>query len=326
MTRRLAHVERNESGGTTSVEPGAARRSLRADALLVSVVVLGLLLSAALARFIEARRPPESALRDYSEELYVTPEAARRMSLGFNGLVADWYWMRSLQYVGRKLISHPERVQIDDLSAVGLKILPALMDTATTLDPQFLAAYEYGAVMLPAIDAEAAIRLARKGIEANPGQWRLYQQLGYIHWQRGEFREASAVYHAGARVPGAPRWMEAMAARMEDEGGNREVAREIFRRMYDEADDEEIKKLALQRLAQLQSFDEREAIRRVFESYRQHAGRCPAAWAEVAPMLRRSTRLRFDQQSAPLDPASTAYILKPDCEVDLDPRSEVPYK
>jgi hypothetical protein len=120
--------------------------------------------------------------------------------------------------------------------------------------------------------------------------------------------------------------MEAMAARMEDEGGNREVAREIFRRMYDEADDEEIKKLALQRLAQLQSFDEREAIRRVFESYRQHAGRCPAAWAEVAPMLRRSTRLRFDQQSAPLDPASTAYILKPDCEVDLDPRSEVPYK
>ena len=79
MTRRLAHLERNESGGTR-VEPGAARRSLRADALLVSVVVLGLLLSAALARFIEARRPPESALRDYSEELYVTPEAARRMA------------------------------------------------------------------------------------------------------------------------------------------------------------------------------------------------------------------------------------------------------
>ncbi|HEY0077108.1 MAG TPA: hypothetical protein VGB73_00570 [Pyrinomonadaceae bacterium] len=323
--KRFARLNTNESGGAP-VEPKAESRLQRGDALLVSVIIVGLALSAALARFIEARRPPESALRDYSEELYVTPEAARRMSLGFNGLVADWYWMRSLQYVGRKLIQHPERVQIDDLSAVGLKILPSLMDTATTLDPQFMAAYEYGAVMLPAIDAEAAIRLARKGIEANPHQWRLYQQLGYIHWQRGEFKEASAVYHAGAKVLGAPRWMEAMAARMEDEGGNREVAREIFRRMYDEADDEEIKKLALQRLAQLQSFDEREAIRRVFEDYRRRTGRCPDKWAEVAPLIRRSTRLQFDEHAAPLDPANTAYILKPDCEVDLDPRSEVPYK
>src|SRR5207248_7957270 len=139
---------------------------------------------------------------------------ARRMSIGFNGLVADWYWMRALQYVGRKLIAYQGDLQLDDLSPVGLSQLAPLLDSATMLDPQFIPAYEYGAVVLPSIDVEAAIKLIQKGIAANPQTWRLYHQLGYIYWQQGRFQEASEAYRQGAQIASAPAWMHAMAAQM----------------------------------------------------------------------------------------------------------------
>src|SRR4030095_12243427 len=113
------------------------------------------------------------------------------MSLAFNGLAADWYWLRSLQYVGRKMDAYKERFSLDDLSPLGVKSLGPLLEHATTLDPQFMAAYEFGAVVLPSIDREAAVRLVEHGIRENPRDWRLYQHLGYIHWQAGRFREAS---------------------------------------------------------------------------------------------------------------------------------------
>jgi tetratricopeptide (TPR) repeat protein len=297
------------------------------DAALVAVVVLGLCSAAALVRLTEVNRPAEMAQREI-EELYVSPEAARRASICFNGLVADWYWMRSLQYVGRRALAHQGKVNISDLSPLGLKMLAPLLDVTTTLDPEFGAAYEFGAAILPAFDSDAAVRLAEKGIAANPQSWRLYQHLGYVRWQRGEYAEASAAYEAGSRQLGAPGWMKELSARVAAEGGNRAVAREVFRRMHDEADDERVRQLALRRLAQIQSFEERDLIRPVLEAHRAEAGACPSEWREVAPALRRVKGLTLGPAGVPLDPSGVPYVLTPGrCEVDLDPtRSEVPYR
>src|SRR5205085_805666 len=174
------------------------------------------------------------AAQTQTEELYLRPATVRRMSLGFNGLAADWYWLRALQYVGRKLQNYKGEVQLDDMRPVGLNLLAPLLDSATTLDPQFLPVYEYGAVVLPAVDVDAAINLVKKGIAANPTAWRLYHHLGYIYWQRGRFTEAAEAYRQGAQVPGAPTWMSAMAAQMASEGGSRATAREIYRRMFEQ--------------------------------------------------------------------------------------------
>jgi len=311
-------------------EPSAARRGGAArrragDAALVVVVVAGLGLVAALSRWIDARRPPEDPFASY-EQLYVTPRTARRMSLAFNGLVADWYWLRSLQYVGRKMDAYHERFSLDDLSPLGVRSLGPLLEHATTLDPQFMAAYEFGAVVLPSIDREAAVRLVEHGIRENPHDWWLYQHLGYIHWQAGRFREAGAAYEAGGRQPGAPRWMNVLAAQMSAQGGSRAVAREMYLRMYEGANDEQVKALAASRLAQLDSLEERERIGRVLADFRAHTGRCPAAWREVAPQLR-AARLRLDAAGAPLDPSDVPYVLDAAaCEPRLDGRSGVPKK
>src|SRR6185295_1338074 len=134
------------------------------------------------------------------ESLYLNGNTARRMSLGFNGLAADWYWMRSLQYVGGKIINLPETVVLDNLGQLNLKLLPSLLDTATTLDPEFLDPYEYAAVVLPAINMDEAIRITKKGIAANPNAWRLYQHLGYIYWQQHDYQAASETYGKGAEI------------------------------------------------------------------------------------------------------------------------------
>lgn len=311
------------AGSLAASRADSARRERVRDALLAVVVVAGLAAAFGLSRWLDARRPAEDPFASY-EETYLNPETARRLSLAFNGLAADWYWLRSLQYVGRKVGAYKAAFTLDDMRALNIRNLGALLEHSTALDPQFMAAYEFGAVVLPSIDRDAAVRLVERGIRANPQEWRLYHHLGYIHWQAGRFREASATYEAGAALPGAPAWMHVMAAQMNAQGGSRAVAREMYRRMYEEAADEQVRALAVARLAQVDSFEERERIRQVLSDFRARAGRCPADWREVAPQLR-AARLRLTGGGAPLDPSDVPYVLDAAaCDVKLGESSRIP--
>jgi tetratricopeptide (TPR) repeat protein len=177
------------------------------------VVVVGIACAALLVRWTETLRPPVDP-NVVDDSLYLNDKTARRISLGFNGLAADWYWMRSLQYVGKKMLDFEGSISLDDLSQLNMKLLTPLLDTATTLDPEFIEPYEYAAILLPSIDVQQAIRLAEKGINANPNAWRLYHHLGYIYWRQGEYQRASEIYGRGAQISGAPVWMQAMKAKM----------------------------------------------------------------------------------------------------------------
>jgi tetratricopeptide (TPR) repeat protein len=295
------------------------------ESLLLLAIFVGLVSIVGLSRYIDSHRPAIDHGID-EDKLYLSGNTVKRLSLGFNGLVADWYWMRSLQYIGRKILDSPTPVPLDDVSQLNLKLLAPLLDTATTVDPQFMEPYEYAALVLPSVDEAEAIRIAKKGIAANPAAWRLHQHLGYIYWQKKDFKAAGETYSQGAKIPGAPAWMEAMKARMEVEGGSRDTAREIYRRMYQESDDPDVQEMARKRLLQIQSFDERDKIRPVLQEYAARAKRCPASWKEVSDALREK-HLRLNTSGAPLDPADFPYLLvKEGCDVDLDWRSPVPQK
>jgi tetratricopeptide (TPR) repeat protein len=301
----------------------------RQTVLLSLTIVLGLIFASLTTRWMEtARHSPKAVTKD--EQLYLTGATVKRMSLGFNGLVADWYWMRALQYAGGKVVASGGGITTD-LRSLDLHLLAPLLDVAATLDPQFTAVYEYGAIVLPETSdrgSEQAIALLQKGIAANPSTWLLYHHLGYIYWQRGDYEPASRTYIEGAQIPGAPTWMRAMGARMTAEGGSRATAREMYARMREQADDEQTKVMAELHLMRLDSLDERDVIRRVLADHAARLGRCPSVWREVAASLRAS-RLRLDASSnAPLDPSNAPYVLvKGGCDVDLDPQhSKVPYK
>src|ERR1044071_4846025 len=225
------------------------------------VVVIGIACAALLVRRLDTLRPPDDP-NAIDESLYVNGKTARRISLGFNGLAADWYWMRSLQYVGKKILNQQGDVPIDDLGRLNMKLLAPLLDTATTLDPEFIEPYEYAAIVLPPVDVQLAIRLTQKGIDANPNAWKLYHHLGYIYWRQGDYQTASEMYGRGAQIEGAPAWMQAMKAKMNADGGSRETAREIYLRMYEQSTDETVKEMAHKRLLQLDSLDQRDSLRK----------------------------------------------------------------
>src|SRR2546428_10543131 len=73
------------------------------------------------------------------EVLYIpSPKAIKRLSLGYDGLLADIYWTRAVQYFGNK----------HNAGAENFNLLAPLLEITTTLDPHFFVAYEYGSNFL----------------------------------------------------------------------------------------------------------------------------------------------------------------------------------
>lgn len=300
---------------------------MKKDYLLILVIIVGLSAAGLVTRWSDAQ--PRTTAAEFAEEpLYLNGPAMKRLTLSFNGVAADWYWIRSLQYVGRKIVSfedsHDGRFNLNDLSRLDLRVLPSLLRMSTTLDPQFMEPYYYGAVILPDIYPEEAISLLQQGIAANPKQWQLYQHLGYIYWQRRDYERAGEIYAAGARLPGAPLWMTAISARMKGEGGSRDAAREMYRHLGESSNDEAVKDMVAKQIMRLDSLDERALIGKSLREYAAANARCASSWREVASILR-ARGLRSDSTGAPLDPSGTPYRLSKDgCRVDLDEKSAVP--
>lgn len=315
-------------------------RNMKREAALIVVLVAGLGLSASLSRWLDTHRT-DHAKQIAESQLYLSGPAAKRLTLAFNGLAADWYWMRSLQYVGRKIVNHQDahndQFALSDLSSLDLRLLASLLDVTTTLDPQFIPVYEFGALILPEVNPDQAIALLNKGIAANPSSWRLHQHLGYIYWQRKEYAEASKSYAAGAQLPGAPAWMTAMSARLKADAGSRDAAREMYIRLAETSDDQKVKDMVTSHLMRLDWLEDRETLRHLLRWAANHntgaVDRCPSSWQELwriiatgfdAADLKRM-RLRIDATTgAPLDPSGVPYLLIADrCDVDLGQGSKV---
>ena len=308
---------------------------MKRSLLMLSILIAGLGATVALAHVMDARRVADQNQSE-DETLYVSGPTAKRLALGFNGIAADWYWMRSLQYVGGKIVhfedTHDAHVTFSTLADLDLRLLPSLLKISATLDPQFMAPYEYGAMILPEINSDQAIDLLNSGIAANPNAWRLYQHLGYVYWQRHDYQKASELYTAGSKLAGAPPWMLAMGARMKAEGGSRNSAREMYQHLYDSSNDKAVQDMVEKQMMRLDSLDDREIIRQVIAVYHEKNSRCPVSWREISGQLGEvrvmaapnSTRaLKMDATGAPLDPSGVAYWLQ-DCDVNLGKETQVP--
>ncbi len=300
--------------------------------IAAAVIIFGFSAIFVLSNHLE-RVKPEVPEGFADRDLALQGKNLKGFSFGLEGAIADWYWMQSLQYIGKKVVDSKDDLNLENLKPLNPRLLYPYLDNATDLDPNFLAVYEYGAVVLPAIDAAEAIKIAEKGIANNPNKWRLYQQLGYIYWRLENYEKAAEVYAEGAAIENAPTFLKMMSAKMKSEGGSREVAREIYLRMSEETDDDRIKENAALRLLEIDSLDERDAIRAALQNFNEKNGRCASSWQEIFPLLR-SVKLasgkdfRVDKNTDLIDPTGAPYVLdKQNCYVLLDPeRTKLPLK
>ena len=300
--------------------------------ILATLVVLGGLVAvSALTGYVERQRPPlPQAYED--EDMSLNGSRLKGFVFGAEGLVADWYWMNSLQYIGKKISTVGlDKLNLEDMRPLNPRLLYPYLNVATDMDPRFIAPYTYGATLLPAIDPQQAIALTEKGIANNPEEWRLYQFLGYIHWRLGDYQKASEVYGRGSQIAGAPVFMRMMSARMKTEGGSREIAREMYRQILAEAEDERSRENAELRLLQIDSLDERDLINSAIADFRAaNNNRCPSNWSELIPVLSKkpdARRLRIDRANNIVDPSGVPYLLdQPTCGAELGAETKIPRK
>lgn len=298
--------------------------------LPTALVVIGMALVVALSLQLEKFRP-ELPDDYYDSDLAVQGKKLKGYSLGAEGLIADWYWMLSLQYLGGKIVeSKEETIRIDNLTSLNPRLLYPYLENATELDPKFNAAYSFGAVVLPAIDTQKAIELTEKGIRNNPESWRLYQYLGYIHWKQKDYRSAAATYEEGSRIPGAPPFMRQMVAAMNAAGGSRETARAIYSQMLSESEDEQSKANAQIRLLELDAMEEMDAVNNALVSYRDRTGRCAERIAEIFPVLKdlrlpAGNDFEIDPKGNLVDPSGVVYVFdRNKCTISLANESSIP--
>jgi tetratricopeptide (TPR) repeat protein len=287
----------------------------------ISIIVLGLAALYPLQRWIDSTTPRET-LGD--ETLFLTSgETIKKMSPGLSGLAADIYWIRTVQYFGRKLLDNNNAASTGGTRDLRMELLAPLLNIVVTLDPHHIPAYHFGAIFLPERDLRAAIELLERGVQNNPGEWKFYQDLAYIHWQSGDYEKASEWYERGSQLPGAAWWMRDMAGVMKIKGGSRETARAIYGN-YLESDDPHIRSQAIDRLKQLRALDEMEAINRLLNQLKQQTGSCPQSLRAIAPRLR-AMGLRLGSEMVPIDPDDFAYELDAaSCTVKLARDSTIP--
>ena len=293
------------------------------------MIVIGLASASFLTSYVESVRPPLPPGYE-DQDLAVEGSRLKGFVFGAEGLLADWYWMNSLQYVGHKIADVGlGNLNLDDLTPLNPRLLYPYLNNATDLDPHFIAPYFYGATILPAVDPQQAIALTEKGIANNPDQWRLHQYLGYIYWRAGNYEKASEVYRRGSEVPGSPIFMRMMAARMKTEGGSRDTARDMYSQLRDDSQDDVSRQNAELRLMQIDSLDERDFLNAALSEFRTSNNRCATSWSEIFPIVHKKAKsgpdLRFDRSNNFVDPSGEPYTINRDtCTADLGPNTKVP--
>ena len=287
-------------------------------AIPISIILVGLGLLYPMQRWIDTTSP-HMVISD--ESLYfASGDTIKKMSLGLDGLVADIYWIRTVQYFGGKLYENQEAGS--NTRDIRMELLAPLLNIIVRLDPHHMSAYRFGAIFLPERDLPAAIDLLERGIRENPDEWRLYQDLGFIYWQSGDYAKAAEWYERGSRVPGALWWMRDLAGVMKIRGGSRETARIIYEG-YLSSEDETIRAQALGRLKQLRSLDERDAINDLLDRYKQQVGTCPGSFRPLAPALK-TLGLSLSDDLTPVDPDGFPYELGAEnCKAELYKESTI---
>jgi hypothetical protein len=247
--------------------------------------------------------------------LYISsPTLLKRMSLGYDGLLADIYWTRAVQYFGDKLTRGSEHFDL----------LAPLLEITTTLDPHLLVAYEYGANFLaPKIPGgagqpERAIKLAEFGIRNNPNQWHLYYDLGFIYYMElGDYANAEKVFADGAKVPNAHQVMSIMAAKMAEHAGNLQTARLMWQTTFQTTHDANVKSNAVAHLNALQVDEDVTKLEELVSRYREKTGHPPQSFSDLtaANLL----------HGIPVDPLGHTYKLMPDGHVEVRVPDDLPF-
>jgi tetratricopeptide (TPR) repeat protein len=285
-------------------------RSRKVTAIAGTVLVCSMVSTALLTRAVDHMRPAAPL----QEMLYVSsPKLLKRLCLGYDGLLADIYWTRTVQYFGA---AHSR-------GEGTYKLLWPLLNITTQLDPHLIPAYEFGETFLVAKppqgagDPEKAIALARSGIQNNPNDWRLYYDLAFVYYDQKDYRDAAEAFLRGSQLPNSHPYLKLMAAQMAQHGGELDTARMMWSATLQTSHDALIRANAAAHLRAIQVDEDIMVLDQLVQKYRYKTGHFPATFSDVvsAGLIK----------GIPLDPRGNPYSLEAGGRVVVSVPDDLPF-
>jgi tetratricopeptide (TPR) repeat protein len=211
------------------------------------------------------------------EVLYFnSPKLVKRLSLGYDGLLADIYWTRAVQYFGNRHF----------VAANDYKLLSPLLEITTALDPKLIVAYQFGANFLGprppegAGQPDKAVALVEYGIRNNPDNWKLYYELGFIYYymEPKDYAKAAEAFERGTKVPNAHPFLRVLAAQMAQHAGEIQTARMLWQAAYATTQEDLIRKNAVAHLRALKVDEDITELEKMVARYREQTGVLPSSF------------------------------------------------
>ena len=251
---------------------------------LTAALVFGLAAVWVLQNKIDGQRDAMHLEQD--ELLLRSGSTVKKLSLEYGPLMGAIYWTRAVQYYGEK----------HRLQERGLDLLWPLLDIATTLDPNLLVAYSFGSMFLSdaaprgAGRPDLAVKLLERGIQANPEEWRLYQDLGNVYYfDAKNYSKAAAAYEEGSKNPHAFIWMKVMAAKIAGEGRSLDTSYFLWQQVYETSTNKDIRQNAEVHLRLLKVDLDLRTLDQFLDEYEKRTGKRAKRMSELveAGLLKR---------------------------------------
>lgn len=170
------------------------------------LLTLGLL-TLGVARVDALLQRQATGVSGHPELIYLPPTRFLRVvSLGYNHVVADVLWFRTVNYFGRHYRANRF-----------YPWLARMCNAVTDLDPGAQYVYRFGGLILPweADLVDEGMALLRKGVRNLPESWELKYILGFnYYFFKDDLGSATDLLRAAARLPGAPPGVEKLAVLM----------------------------------------------------------------------------------------------------------------
>ncbi|MFQ5510584.1 MAG: hypothetical protein ACE5EO_01925 [Candidatus Krumholzibacteriia bacterium] len=176
--------------------------------------------------------------RPYLHETLYLPSGkfVRQLALDYKQIAADMVWLSAIQYYGDYRQGNHS-----------LAYFKGLIDIVTTLDPHFIFAYVFGALVVSEDvgNLQTGVDILKGGMAQNPSCWRLPFEIGFLSYvNQVDFELAGRYLNLAARMPDAPEYVQRFAAFAYSRADRHGSAVRLWEEYMDYTDDPLLKELA----------------------------------------------------------------------------------
>lgn len=209
-------------------------------------------------------------LRSREKRRFVPPRAAdvRYLAMGYQGLVADAYWLGAIQHYSDSV--DRDEVPVD---------LYAMGDFITEMDPKFAIAYYFTGLNLAMMggDPDQVVAILEKGRKNRPDVWRIPFYLGfYYYFVLQDFENAATNVEAACELRKS--WAFCLlATRIRAQAGDPDLGIKLLVEMMNQTSDENKKRLFIRRIRELTVRKQLARLNELAGQYRDKTGKSPSS-------------------------------------------------